>query len=416
MLVLFTPGAVKSDYVKIEYEVALAMQKPVLPVLCAACEVPDAFANKQYRDLTEASSYARELIALTRDVKAIAEARQQTVLQELSELIDDDSLSRFHAAIEKLQRWLNAGVYQTEIVAAVGWLFQQMNVDAQRGRTIQELIAETVDGHYIQRNWAIHPLYQEQKPVVDYIILTLAKDINEPSSDNGVAIVLAVMNDIESQELVNGTAFTNYPDELRKDFAELQSELSAKGIGDWARWYGPTPEQWLPFGSKGVNVSIRQLVKDVLDSLNRPGTRTVPQFIDIRTLDQKRSFLMKLRHEGCIVVIDSISMRHPSIQRAFQQSLLDAYPGTSVVNIAPLQSAFELVRNMCVILRLQVSDFEFEKRRRSRYEEYGGCRDIHEQTEFEQWLADRIGRLLPRPTRSNKGVRSQMYKGLKEFK
>ncbi len=118
---------------------------------------------------------------------------------------------------------------------------------------------------------------------------------------------------------------------------------------------------------------------------------------------------MKLRGGGCVVVVDSISMRHPALQHALQQSMLDAYPKTSVVNIAPFQSAFELVRKMRVFLRLQVSDLEFDKRRRYRFEEYGVCREIYERYEFEQWLSDRGGRMAHARGGQRKGARGRMF-------
>lgn len=409
VVLLLTPDSVASQYVTLEWELALALQKPVLTALCLPCDIPAALAGRQYRDLSQPSIYTREVVALTRDLEGVKEAARGLLLKELSALREDDAFGVIHQALESLQRWLNGGVYETKIISAVVWLLRQMNVDSGSGRPFRALIGEAVEGKYIQPAWGVYGLFAEQRPIFEYILIQLSKYIKDESPGDGVPIVLVVMNEAEVLELIQGSAFEGYPEELRTDFDELQSILVTNGVGEWTRCYRQTADEWRPFAARGSEFSVRQLVEEVLGASERGAPAFTPFFIDVRTLDSNRWLLMKLRNEGCVVIVDSISMRHPAIQRAFQQSLLDAYPKTSVVNLAPIQSAFELVRKMRVFLRLQVSDLEFDKRRRYRFEEYGGCREIHERDEFEQWLSDRVGRMFPPNGEQRKGARTRMF-------
>jgi hypothetical protein len=257
VVLLLTPGAGASQYVTIECEIALALQKPVVPVLCITCDIPEAFIGVQYRDLSQPPIYSRELLALTRDLKAFKEAERKKILNELSALREDRSLLEFHQAMERLQRWLNGGVYETGIISAVVWLFRQMSVDSKAERPVHVLIDETVEGSYVQPNWSVYELFSEQRPVFEYILLKLRKDIKEPSPEDGVPIVLAVMNEAEAQALIDGSAFEGYPEEMRNDFGELQTVLANNNVGEWPGCYRRTPEEWRPFAWGGELVFFR---------------------------------------------------------------------------------------------------------------------------------------------------------------
>lgn len=410
LVLILTPGAVESPHVTIEWELALTLGKPVLVTQCLACDVPDALAGKHYRDLTNQSAYTREVVALTRDLEGLKDAERKSVMKELVALREENAHAVIHEAVEALQRWLNGDVYGPKLISAAAWLLRQMSVDSGPARPVRAVIGEAVEGRYVQPNWPVSRLFGEQKPAFDYIFAELVNFIKDDSLDDSVPIVLAVMREDDARGLISGAAFDGYPDELREDFEELQLALASNGAGAWACCYRPSADEWQPFAAIGVGVSIRSLVDDVLASPELRRGAPAPLFIDIRSLADNRWLLTRLRSEGCVVVVDSISMRHPAIQHAFQQSMLDAYPKTSVVNIAPFQSAFELVRKMRVFLRLQVSDLEFDKRRRYRSEKYGVCREIYERGELEQWLFGRVESISRSKGGQRKGARGQMFK------
>ena len=74
-------------------------------------------------------------------------------------------------------------------------------------------------------------------------------------------------------------------------------------------------------------------------------------------------------------------------------SLLDAYPNTSVVVIAPVDQAFEAARQLTVVLQLRLDDLEFARRRTDLDEEMGASVETANQQLFEQWVAAQVRRL-----------------------
>src|SRR5262249_54966432 len=141
--------------------------------------------------------------------------------------------------------------------------------------------------------------------------------------------------------------------------------------------------------------TIGQLVTQVLDELNKDvgyQPPLAPEFQDIRTLHQNRHLLRRLRRDGCVAILDSISLRHPVLQRAFQQSVLDAYPTTSIVTIAPVEPAVAAARKLTVVLKLQFAELEFSKRRLD-YEDGRACEELSDAQRFEEWLLYRVPKL-----------------------
>ena len=106
-----------------------------------------------------------------------------------------------------------------------------------------------------------------------------------------------------------------------------------------------------------------------------------------------RSELQRLRGGGCLVVVDTVSLRHPLLQRAFQLALLDAYPRASIVAVAPLALALETARELRVAMHIRLADLEFARRRADKFEE--ACAETVEQTEFERWLVGQMSRIAP---------------------
>lgn len=68
LVVLLTPGAVASTTVGWEWENALTLQKRVLPLLIAACEVPAELKRLHYHDLTTPARHAANFPKLLRDL------------------------------------------------------------------------------------------------------------------------------------------------------------------------------------------------------------------------------------------------------------------------------------------------------------------------------------------------------------
>ncbi len=68
VLVLLTPSAVSSKYVTWEWEMAQMVEKPVIPLLIIACDIPDELGRLHYHDFSAESGYTLGLMSLMRDL------------------------------------------------------------------------------------------------------------------------------------------------------------------------------------------------------------------------------------------------------------------------------------------------------------------------------------------------------------
>ncbi|MBN1995312.1 MAG: hypothetical protein JW953_21670 [Anaerolineae bacterium] len=329
------------------------------------------------------------------------------IKKRLSQLHADSSLIPFYPFLDKLQVWVEAQVYPENIFNALIWLIQEMSVQVEHGLSIHDVLDQVISGGFTQPDWSpenVHQ-YQTNGHIFQFVFSNFRDEIEPHKPDPGipVPIVLLVMNDSDIEDLVTEKTL----------FKQLQKVLNKNGITDWTQRYRDKPEAWQPFSGTDGAESITHLVAESLEQAGNKMHPFIPVFHDIRKLNDtgNRHYLRTLRQEGCIVIMDSISIRHPAIFEAFQQSMLDAYPKTSVVTIAPFHTMFEVVRSMTVVFRLRISDMEFVKRNRDYAEDFSACREICEKEEFQHWLADRLRIMYPEivgPT----GIRAYMHEGL----
>jgi hypothetical protein len=223
-------------------------------------------------------------------------------------------------------------------------------------------------------------------------------------------IVLAVVTEAQASELVDGTAFDNYPSALRQDFAQFDTLLTEQALGDWRDRYGDSATEWRPFGGE---MTIADLVTKIVSDANETfnfAPPLAPELLDIAAVSEDRRRLRTLRSDGCVVIVDSLSMRHPAVQRALHHSLLDAYPSTSVVVVAPTHNVFEPTRCLGVVLQLRIQDLELAKRRLDLEEEVDACTETAEQRVFESWVVRQVRRLAPQMG-AKTGIRAHMQFG-----
>jgi len=200
------------------------------------------------------------------------------------------------------------------------------------------------------------------------------------------------MRGAEADQAVDKSAFENYPQSLKDNFQRLSDELKQKGLQDWRLWYADEIGDWHPHGRAQT---ICQVVRDALAELQQREhyqRRLIPDFYDICTVANDWPRLQDLRRGGCVVVVDSLSLRHPLILRAFQQSLLDAYHNVAVLAIAPISHGWELLREMTVILQVHLTEMEFYKRQKDLLDE--GCEELTDIERFPKEFLLRVRRWL----------------------
>jgi hypothetical protein len=134
-----------------------------------------------------------------------------------------------------------------------------------------------------------------------------------------------------------------------EQFRQLKEALGEGAASTLHQRYGPARADWKPFANSSLGV--RTLMEDVTVSLN---ARQLPHLASRLIKAQYYRFdslvsrpggnpeTMLLRHvydeigrTGCVVVIDEISLFHPSLRRAFLNSSLVNQEQVALVTVSP---------------------------------------------------------------------------------
>lgn len=256
---------------------------------------------------------------------------------------------------------------------------------------------------YNQENWTTETVNQAGSIFQVYIGAEFSK-VQLQSRQIELPIVLVVMNQKEAEELASAQACRFSPEQLQVDSQAIEEITGAE---NWQQRYSGAASQWRPVVDPSYeSMTIKQLVEQALQDLQTQEQYEgilSPRFVDIHEVNypENRSLLRKLRSEGCIVIMDSISIRHPVIQQALQLSLIDSSPRTSIITIAK-EDLLNTLLNMSVVLELCISQIEAYRRRSDRFGEDHefvrvSCQesDNHWQFEFVKKLRNRLRTLYP---------------------
>jgi len=178
-----------------------------------------------------------------------------------------------------------------------------------------------------------------------------------------VSIILLVMTAQEAQELKDEMIYQEYNNPIYyQQFNDLMTTLKNDKVEDALDRYGKTPEDWKPFGIN--DMTIGEFIAGKLKAIDEFQKPLVPNFVDLRLLtnddteEQARKELVRLRNNGCLVVMDVISLYHPTIQRVYRRSLIDAYPKVAVARLAPSSDVLKIAQQM-ISFQEHFINFEF---------------------------------------------------------
>lgn len=333
--------------------------------------------------------------------------------ENLEQLHKDGTLIRFHPLIAQIKHMASARPYPPDIFRAFIELIRQMGKDVKQGKPVQIVLEEAASrkGDYNQPSWDVDNVYQAHGHIFQFILNKSLEEIQPVPADPKlpIPIVLSVMTVKEAQEMISGTAFQEYPKELREDFNLLQQLLGTHGMTNWVQNYKQVPASWQPF--TGSSVSIEQLINQVLLRIEGFQKLIVPDFIDIRTLneEQNRETLLKLRNKGCVVILDVLSMQHPMIQHQFRCSLLDVFPTCIVARVAPVIDILHFEQRIIAIIEQHI-EMEFFKRVHMDWDDK--CQEISTPTDFARWLKNQLPKLIPEDIKEQTGLRKHFYSGM----
>lgn len=336
----------------------------------------------------------------------------QQIKAELSQLNNDQQYKPYRPLLDNLQHMADARYPSPEVVKGVLEWVKYMQA---QGTPAQE-ISRLVEGGFVQPDWKVEgDVDQANRDLIKQTFITIVnnniKELKEDETELSipVPIVLLVMTKREAEDLVTLHAFDGFTEHIlyTEQFSRYQKALEEKKFVNWIQRYGDRPEEWQPFSNDPT--TINDVITQALGSIEGYDSPLVPNFIDIRTLneDNARRNLWNLRQNGCVVIIDSISIRHPVIQRAYRRTLLDAFPNTLLVKLNPFSDPSELEEQMIKFSERYI-DLEFFKRFRVDLD--SKCDEVEDNLHFKRWLLDQAPKLLPEGEKAKKGWRKHAYR------
>jgi len=118
-----------------------------------------------------------------------------------------------------------------------------------------------------------------------------------------------------------------------------------------------------------------------------------PKLIDVRTLGDpaKRKELNKLRYEGCVVVVDLLSICHPRLHEAYLRSMLCVQANVMLVQVSSFGSIPALAE-VTLTFRKRL-DLEFWDR--YNLDKDRNCYPVRDTTELERFIINEMPKSLP---------------------
>jgi len=280
------------------------------------------------------------------------------------------------AAMEPIQSLISSRQYAPDVVkhfikkisemnTAFGKMIKKSTDEGARKDSLRRVVRQ-VEADYNQSNWTVENVTNAQN-IYNFVFESVRKAVEEPKQNIQIPVVLPVMTQKEAAELDSGKITVTMPATYVADFQKFKALLKP----GWLKNYGTSPEQWKPFDTLKHNIG--QLMGEMLDKVQQnKGYQKplVPHFLSMNNLNKNRAVLNYVRINGCFVVNDVISMWHPEIQRIYRTTLLDAFPSTIVLRIAPLNQsnlALNFAQPLISFLE-QFQDLEFFKRMTSDYD------------------------------------------------
>ncbi len=210
----------------------------------------------------------------------------------------------------------------------------------------------------------------------------------------------------EAVELVSGSVFRNRDE--RENFEKVKVALQKYGINDLAAHYKDDRDGWRPFGA---DKSIQGIMQDMVDILNKERKRS--RSIHLHPLSsaflssdpiERRSARSVLQESGGILIVDPISMYHPTLRDIFllQNKIFDQSNPVALSVISPLSRSI-LEANKLFLDQIYTHPnmedaFEFFEERLDLRYEFG----VDELCNLRRWLFS----ILPPEGRMRNGLTS----------
>lgn len=214
-----------------------------------------------------------------------------------------------------------------------------------------------------------NPLKANKEEKQDGIIVNLVKNIVEtinqlkvqsPRIENKkkhieIPIVVVAMTEKESEFLING-------EYSGSDFQMIKEIFTEEDFIEWRSNYKEDRNCWRPYINE--NRTIKRIVADMAFIINKDykynGRVIYPKFVtesffDTEEKGKQHAIWKKLITSGGIVIIDLLSLFHPSINRIFSESTVSSHNEIAIICFFPMSkssiNAYSLIKEQpCHIL------------------------------------------------------------------
>ena len=388
VILLVTPGGAVSTHVQQEIDTRAPFRSMSYLVIGGA-PVPEFAARLQYIDVPDTGA-ADAFAQLAGSLKAIWER-----IRAQLETLRFEAASDLRPLLEQLSDFLGPHYprcpIRPEVFHIMVEAIRRMTVDITAGQSFESVMLDFVAGSYVRSDWQYERAYAAYRDKVDNVLRLFSDRVKLPEV-KVVHVVPIVMTATEAQHLSSGTAFGAGGHPLQDHFQNVAAMLQTKGIADWIQRYHDVPEHWQPFDSGPQGRTLRDLLQA---GLNRWRTDTAYgavlklNFIDIRTINDpvNRKQLRRLQTEGCVVLIDLVSVCHPQLFEQYRRSLLDVFPNTLLTKVAPFEPVPVWAESFTVTLQQVVDSFFYE---RYQLDEDARCARAGTDLEFRGWIRDKL--------------------------
>jgi hypothetical protein len=363
------------------------------------------------------------------------------VINELEELSNDDEFKLVRGALERLLNLANArvngqegqNVVTPDVILAELDRWKKVNLElkgdanpietfsrnipesAAGGRPAEAHAADKAEGDLYKAEGDVNKAEGDIFVNSSVYYMESYKDLKRELDRVPLEVVLFVMTQKEAEQLNSEEVFSRYNARYFRQFGEFQKKLTEEQVQDALERYGAAPEDWRPF--KDSQDSIGKIVWDGLKMVRNYIKPIVPSFVDVRPLTGEESeranrvTLKLLRDEGCLVIIDVISMQHPAIQRAYRRALLDVYPHIPVITVAPTDRVLRFEQEMINFIERQ-PDLEVIKR--VDWDGDDTCREVSRHSGLKNWITGQVPDILKRRDDTKRAQDNAMscYKGV----
>ena len=293
--------------------------------------------REEARLKSEIEECKSEIMRYEEDIQILEAKEWNPVEKKLLRLKEDPKYATLVPLLNLVQFFSNNREYYEPqkiqyLLMAIECIEQMIGEKSALPQVIEEIIAGQRQLNCIFPEKA----YKRYPNLNDFIINCLNEKREELKSKRPyilLPIVLVVMTRNQAEELAAGKASLEHA--TCPEFQYFQNVITNTYNSNWVHRYNPKPELWKPFANQ--EATIEEFLNNIFKTVPQDNRSIQLKFINCNDLNQENKFnrdeILKLRREGCIVIMDVISMRHPAIQHQFRKSMLDAFPKTIVAKL-----------------------------------------------------------------------------------